>query len=163
VTGGEWNWSGVGSVGAVIVLIGGLYLAIQRGWLIVGRAHSREVATLDNQLTRQSERHATEVNTVRGENREYVAQLIEHHTQEKASLRQDIADARAAFALVLASKDKDIDQWRSAWHLTDQGNREEIAGALDEILQGQRAQQNFIAGVQQAYMRKLSNGDDGPG
>jgi hypothetical protein len=62
------------------------------------------------------------------------AALREDHEKQLAALVKVTDGVRADFAVVLAKADRDIDQWRGAWQISDQASREEIAGQLEELV-----------------------------
>lgn len=61
-------------------------------------------------------------------------QAREDHDKQLAALVRVTEGVRADFAVVLAKADRDIDQWRGAWQISDQASREEIAGQLEELV-----------------------------
>ena len=61
-------------------------------------------------------------------------QARQDHDKQLAALVKVTEGVRADFAVVLAKADRDIDQWRGAWQITDQASREEIAGQLEELV-----------------------------
>lgn len=63
-----------------------------------------------------------------------VDDMREQYAAQLAALITVSDGQLAHFAAVLASKDRDIDQWRGAWQITDQAGREEVAGQLEELV-----------------------------
>lgn len=135
-----------------------LYLIVGnfRGWYIPGPTHRREIASLEAQVERARKDRDEQVKAIRDEMNDRMGNFRADHATRMMEARADhekqlealvkVADGiRADFASVLASKDRDIDQWRGAWHLTDQAGREEYAAQVDELVAGFRTIQRWLA------------------
>lgn len=88
-----------------------------------------------------------------------VNKITAQHVEQMAAARQDFDKAISALeraaavsveiqARVIDSKDKDIENWRGAFHAVDQANREEDNADRDEMLAGMRALQRWLGAFQ---------------
>lgn len=139
-----------------------LFLAIvgnYRGWYIPGPTHRREIAAMqervdqavkdrDDQVKAMREDIAQRMENFRADHAVRTAEAREDHAAQLEALVKVADGIRSDFAAVLASKDRDIDQWRGAWQITDQAGREEIGAQMDEILAGFRAMKRFFDAFQ---------------
>jgi hypothetical protein len=148
----------VGFAGLSAVLFW-LIVGISRGWYVPGPTHRREMAQaqerVDQALKDRDEQIAAMRSEMTGRMDNFRADHAVRMTESRADHERQlealvkVADGiRADFAAVLASKDRDIDQWRGAWQLTDQASREEMGGQMDELIAFARTMQRWMGAFQ---------------
>lgn len=126
----------------------------------LAQAHAEETrAALAKQLESERADTNSRMESFRQDHALRVDQAREDHEKQLAALalvtegvRKDFATVLAArdsyFAEVTARMEKDIDHWRGAFQLSDQAEREEIAGQLGELVAGSRAFARWVAAFQ---------------
>jgi hypothetical protein len=164
-----------------------LILANARGMFVWKSAHLRELAALEARVAQAIKDRDADVAAVRADRDKQVGdiraemmtrmdnfrsdhalrleQAREDHEKQLAALVRVADDIRADFKRILDSKDRDIDQWRGAWQLTDQAGREEYAAQVDELVSGFRTMQRWLAEWQRATgvteLRRIEDRDAG--
>lgn len=103
-----------------------MFVAVQRGWLVPGKAHQREVARADREVAARDglikalrEEQAAEVAALRERHDTYMRLAAENHARETDGVRRDTAD------------------WRTAYHLAAEVGKVQAA-QLDELVEGYR-------------------------
>ncbi len=145
----------VGLAGLSLILFW-LIVGNVRGWYVPGPTHRREMAIVQGQAEQSlkdrdqgiqdaradrdkgiqdaRDEMSSRMGNVRADHAVRTDQMREDHEKQLAALVRVTEGVRADFAVVLAKADRDIDQWRGAWQISDQASREEIAGQLEELV-----------------------------
>lgn len=132
----------IGSLSATVI---SHYRKVQKGDLvprstldlITGQYEDRIKETdadRDEQVAAIRAEMTTRMDNFRADHAVRTDQAREDHDKQLAALVKVTEGVRADFAVVLAKADRDIDQWRGAWQISDQASREEIAGQLEELV-----------------------------
>lgn len=113
------------------------YRSVQNGKLWPDSTVDLLIKQKDDEIKSTKLEAAAQIEAMRAEHDKQLAALVK------------VADGiRADFAVVLAKADRDIDQWRGAWQITDQASREEWGAAVDEILAGIRTMARWMGAFQ---------------
>jgi len=98
--------AGAGPWAITFGLFVSMFVAVQRGWVVPGKAHARELATRDREikardtaLTTLTESHKAEVATLRERHDNYMTLMTANHAREIEGVRRDTADWRTAYHL----------------------------------------------------------------
>jgi hypothetical protein len=135
------------------------FFLLQREVFVTGKAHRRELVQMQAQVEQAYKDRDEQIAAMRSEMTGRMDNFRADHATRMSESRADherqlealvkVADGiRADFAAVLASKDRDIDQWRGAWQLTDQASREEMGGQMDELIAFARTMQRWMGAFQ---------------
>ena len=146
-------------IAAILVF---LILGNFRNWYVTGPTHKRELAAMQDRVDQAVKDRDQSIKTAREECAQRVQHLRDDHATQLAALSKVAEGLRTDFAAILASKDRDIDQWRGAWQITDQAGREEWGAQVDELVAGFRTIKRWIGAFQsQTGVPELSERDDG--
>ena len=136
-----------------------------RGWYIPGPTHRREIAALearvaqalkdrDDQVRDIREEMTTRMDNFRADHQLRLEQLREDHAKQLAALVVTAEGIRADRDALLAAKQRDADDWRTAYHIGAE-NAKVSEDRMDEVLETVR----LIYGLMNAF-RTVTAGRD---
>lgn len=116
----------VGPIGTVVAVVAGLYWALQRGKLIVGSQHVRELAAVEKARDRENTEHDVTLKAMR---EDFAVQI--------AAVRGDAVSAAARResenAATIAGLRDDVMRMYGAWQI-EAGARERVTSARDDAV-----------------------------
>lgn len=151
----------VASLAGIIAIVAFIAFLLIKGKFIPESTHKRELTAAeahasqahkdrDEQVAALRSDMSTRMEAFRQDHGLRMQQAREDHDKQLEALVKVAESQLTNFSAVLASKDRDIDQWRSAWQITDQANREEWAGQVDELIAAARTQRRWLEEFQRA-------------
>lgn len=144
-----------------------LYLIVGnfRGWYIPGPTHRREIAALESQVAQALRDRDEQVRAVREDRNKQIAdirsemntrmenfradhatrmeQAREDHARQLAALLSAAEGIRADRDVMLAAKQRDADDWRTAYHIGAE-NAKVSEDRMDEVLETERLMYNAL-------------------